>query len=83
MSRTVRDSPMSGQAVQDVGVDHKVDLDELARRLERVRPEWERTARVGPLTWRDERASWPQPIETDRSQVQVPGILGCAATARQ
>lgn len=57
-------------------MEHKVDLDELARRLERMRGEWERLAHVGPLTWRDAHATWPQPIVDDRSVVQVPESLG-------
>jgi hypothetical protein len=57
-------------------MDHVIDLDELARRLERVRPVWERSAKVGPFTWRDERASWPQPIVSDRASVRVPESLG-------
>lgn len=59
-------------------MEHKVDLDELAVRLERMRSEWERVANVGPLTWRDERSAWPQPIVSDRSVVQVPESLGVA-----
>ncbi len=31
---------------------------------------------MGPLTWRDEKASWPQPIVTDRTAVEVPESLG-------
>ena len=57
-------------------VDHKVDLDELATRLERTRADWERTAHVGPLTWRDAQAPWPQPIVSERSAVAVPQSVG-------
>ena len=57
-------------------MDHVIDLDELARRLTRLRPEWERNAQVGPFTWRDEQAPWPQPIMTDRAAVKVPESLG-------
>lgn len=39
-------------------------------------PEWRKRARVGPFTWRDEQASWPQPITPDRSAVEVPESLG-------
>ena len=62
--------------MHDGYVEHHVDLDELARRLEGVMPEWRKRARVGPLTWRDERASWPQPITPDRSAVEVPESFG-------
>ena len=62
-------------------MDHLVDLDELASRLEPVLAEWARTAQVGPLTWRDEQASWPQPITTDRASVAVPESLGVRVTS--
>ena len=65
----------------DGGMDHLVDLDELASRLEPVLAEWARTAQVGPLTWRDEQASWPQPITTDRSSVAIPESLGVRVTS--
>lgn len=55
---------------------HKVDLDELARRLESVVASWRTTVRVGPFTWRDENTSWPQPITSDRDSVEVPESLG-------
>ncbi len=58
------------------GMEHLVDLDELAARLAVVTEEWHRYARVGPFTWRDERASWPQPILTDRTAIEVPESLG-------
>lgn len=57
-------------------MEHVVDLDELARRLTRLRPEWERNAQVGPFTWRDEQVPWPQPIMADRAAVKVPESLG-------
>lgn len=57
-------------------MEHKVDLDELARRLESVVVGWRKRAQVGPFTWRDENATWPQPITTDRASVQVPESLG-------
>lgn len=57
-------------------MEHLVDLDELASRLEPVLADWSRTARVGQLTWRDEQAAWPQPITTDRASVHVPESLG-------
>lgn len=57
-------------------VEHLVDLDALASRLQPVMRDWERWASVGPLTWRDEAAAWPQPITSDRSSVRVPESLG-------
>lgn len=52
--------------------------DVLAGRLMPVVSEWRSRsgADVGPLTWRDELASWPQPILTDRSSIEVPESLG-------
>jgi hypothetical protein len=57
-------------------VEHLVDLDVLADRLRAVIEEWKVRARVEPLTWRDEQASWPQPIVSDRASVEVPESLG-------
>jgi hypothetical protein len=68
--------PAFGRLMDDVHVDHRIDLDELARRLEPLRADWERFAQVGPFTWRDEQAAWPQPIVTDRASVKVPESLG-------
>lgn len=57
-------------------MEHLVDLDELAARLGSTVEQWRKRATVGPLTWRDENASWPQPIVTDRTAVEVPESLG-------
>lgn len=57
-------------------MEHLVDLDELASRLGSAMEQWSKQATVGPLTWRDEKASWPQPIVTDRAAVEVPESLG-------
>jgi hypothetical protein len=62
--------------VEDGVVNAPIDLDELAHRLDRLRPEWQRSATGGPLTWRDEQASWPQLIVRDRISVRVPESLG-------
>ena len=61
---------------QDGGVEHLVDLDVLAHRLRSILDEWKRSASVGPLTWRDEMAPWPQPITSDRASIEVPESLG-------
>jgi hypothetical protein len=65
---------------QNGGVEHLVDLDALAERLTARIPEWERSATVGAMTWRDERAAWPQPIVIDRAVVEVPESLGVRLT---
>lgn len=57
-------------------MDHLVDLDAVAKRLDGIVGEWKRWASVEPFTWRDERASWPQPIMTDRGSVEIPESLG-------
>lgn len=57
-------------------MDHPVDLDALALLLRPHLHGWGRSATVGPLTWRDEDAAWPQPIERDRSRVSSPESLG-------
>ncbi|MFE6050265.1 hypothetical protein ACFQ6N_05900 [Kitasatospora sp. NPDC056446] len=58
-------------------MDHVIDLDEAAARLAALAPAW-RAARltVGPLTWRDGRARWSQPLETDRARVADPDSVG-------
>ena len=57
-------------------MEHLVDLDDLASKLAPHLSRWETVATVSGLTWRDEKASWPQPIVTDRAAVQVPESLG-------
>lgn len=64
-----------------VDMEHRVDLDVLAGRLEPMLAKWSKTARVGQLTWRDEQAEWPQPITSDRSCVAVPESLGLRITS--
>lgn len=58
-------------------MDRVVDLDEVAAAL----AEWTASRppadlEVGPLTWRDAEASWPQPLETDRARVRDPDSVG-------
>ncbi|MBN6035869.1 hypothetical protein [Amycolatopsis sp. 195334CR] len=57
-------------------MEHLIDLDELVDRLRTAADQWRAHAEVGPFTWRDERAEWPQPIVTDRASVAVPESLG-------
>jgi hypothetical protein len=59
-----------------------LDLDQVASTLASLRPG--RTGQgltAGPLTWRDARASWPQPLVTDRSLVAEPESVGLTLTA--
>lgn len=57
-------------------MEHLVDLDDLAAKLGSHISQWATIATVSALTWRDEKASWPQPIVTDRAAVEVPESLG-------
>ncbi|MFH8387303.1 hypothetical protein ACH4E7_41425 [Kitasatospora sp. NPDC018058] len=54
-----------------------VDLDEAAAEVAGRTPGWRTTGlTVGPVTWRDEAAPWPQRLETDRSLVNDPDSVG-------
>ncbi|MGR7002106.1 hypothetical protein ACU686_35605 [Yinghuangia aomiensis] len=54
-----------------------VDLDEAAVTLAGRTAGWRSSGLdVGPLTWRDFEASWPQPLETDRARVRDPDSVG-------
>jgi hypothetical protein len=63
------------------GMDHLVDLDVVGAQLEALRDLWaSEGVRVSEFTWRDEAASWPQPITPDRSSVVLPESLGMVFT---
>jgi hypothetical protein len=54
-----------------------VDLDRAADEVAERRPGWSsRGLVVGPVTWRDESAPWPQRLETERSRVGDPDSIG-------
>ncbi|WP_405912912.1 hypothetical protein OG760_18945 [Streptomyces sp. NBC_00963] len=54
-----------------------VDLDAVAGEIERRRGGWAAAGlQVGAITWRDEAAQWPQPLETDRCRVRDPDSVG-------
>src|SRR5260221_7407574 len=60
----------------------QLDLDQVARKLSRLRHGWsERGITAGQLTWRDARACWPKPIVTDRSTVTETESVGITLTA--
>jgi hypothetical protein len=60
----------------------RLDLDQVARELTRLRPGWaERGITAGQLTWRDAQAEWPKPIVTDRTTVAEPESVGMTLTA--
>ncbi|WP_033329693.1 hypothetical protein [Streptomyces yerevanensis] len=54
-----------------------IDLDEVAAAVAAHQPAWQAAGlTVGPVTWRDEAAPWPQRLETDRSKVSDPDSIG-------
>jgi hypothetical protein len=57
-------------------MEHLIDLDLLAARVRDQSAFWSARAEVGPLTWRDEIAEWPNPITQDRESVRIPESLG-------
>jgi hypothetical protein len=57
-------------------MDHIVDLDELAVRLQEGLHIWRAFGTVTEFTWRDERDSRRQRLSTDRVSVLVPESLG-------
>ena len=62
---------------QDQSMERVVDLDRAADEVAERRPGWSsRGLVVGPVTWRDESAPWPQRLETERSRVGDPDSIG-------
>ncbi|MEU3226691.1 hypothetical protein ABZ695_26520 [Streptomyces sp. NPDC006976] len=58
-----------------------IDLDRAAAKITERRHGWETVGlTVGSVTWRDETASWPQPLQTDRSLVIEPDSIGVRIT---
>ncbi|WP_246040807.1 hypothetical protein [Streptomyces cadmiisoli] len=58
-------------------MDRIVDLDEVAAVLAGQMVGWTSAGlEVGQVTWRDADASWPQPLETDRTRVHDPDSVG-------
>ncbi|MGW1118334.1 hypothetical protein ACWD5B_14675 [Streptomyces tanashiensis] len=54
-----------------------VDLDEVAVVLADRARDWTSAGLdVGRVTWRDARAPWPQPLETDRDVIRDPDSVG-------
>ncbi|MFF3323647.1 hypothetical protein [Streptomyces sp. NPDC002889] len=54
-----------------------IDLDEAAAAVADRQSAWQAAGLVAePVTWRDEAASWPQQLETDRSRVTDPDSIG-------
>ncbi|MFD3698847.1 hypothetical protein ACFWUZ_22325 [Streptomyces sp. NPDC058646] len=58
-------------------MDRVVDLDEVAVVLAERTLGWTSAGlEVGPATWRDAKASWPQQLETTRTRVHDPDSVG-------
>lgn len=58
-------------------MDRTIDLDQAAVEITRRRSGWESDGfAAGPLTWREEAASWPRKLETDRAKVIDPDSIG-------
>ncbi|MGE7386946.1 hypothetical protein ACQKM2_15840 [Streptomyces sp. NPDC004126] len=58
-------------------MDRIVDLDGAAAVLAQRSVGWTSVGlEVGRATWRDAEATWPQPLETDRTRVQDPDSVG-------
>ncbi len=61
----------------DPAVDRVIELDEAAAALLERAVRWGQAGLVvGELTWRDGKAGWPQPLETDRTRMDDPDALG-------
>ncbi|MFF2074165.1 hypothetical protein ACFVXG_05335 [Kitasatospora sp. NPDC058162] len=58
-------------------MEHVVDLDRAAARITARIPRWRDAGlMVAPLTWWDQLAPWSQPLETDRTRVEIPASVG-------
>lgn len=67
----------ASQVGDDPLVERVIDLDKAAAVIaERARRWIAAGLTVGQVTWRDEAARWPQPLETDRSLVRDPDSVG-------
>jgi hypothetical protein len=63
-------------------VNHLIDLDELARRVEELAADWRKVGTVSAFTWRDERGTWPKPIVSVRADVFARESLGFRVETR-
>jgi hypothetical protein len=58
-------------------MDRVIDLDQAAAAMAERAARWLAAGlTVGQVTWRDESAPWPQPLETDRTLVGDPDSVG-------
>lgn len=62
-------------------MEQRIDLDRAAAQISSRRQQWTAAGLiVGPLTWRDMAACWPQPLERNRSRVAEPDSVGVHVT---
>ncbi|WP_406164878.1 hypothetical protein [Streptomyces sp. NBC_00996] len=67
--------------IDDLSVHRVIDLDQAVVEIVDRRRDWESAGlAVGPVSWRDEAASWPQRLEADRSRVDDPDSIGVRIT---
>lgn len=67
--------------LDDHRVKRLIDLDQAAAQISARRQQWTAAGlMVGPLTWRDGEAAWPQRLETSRSEVRDPDSVGVHVT---
>lgn len=67
--------------LDDQLVEQGIDLDRAAAQINTRRQRWTAAGlTVGPLTWRDMAACWPQPLERNRSRVAEPDSVGVHLT---
>lgn len=67
--------------LDDQLVEQRIDLDRAAAQISTRRQRWTAVGLVvGPLTWRDMAARWPQPLEQNRSRVAEADSVGVHVT---
>lgn len=72
---------LSACVIDDRTVKRVIDLDQAVVEIAERRLRWESAGlAVDPISWRDEAASWPQQLATDRSRVEDPDSIGVRIT---
>ncbi|MBC2875855.1 MULTISPECIES: hypothetical protein [Streptomyces] len=62
-------------------MDRIIDLDQAAAAIAERLPHWHALGLAAqPLTWRDETASWPRPLLTERASAHDPDSVGLVLT---
>ncbi|MFE6237628.1 hypothetical protein [Cellulosimicrobium sp. NPDC057862] len=60
----------------------RVDLDDLARRLESAVADWSKVAEVGPFMWHDRTADDQRRVTLERASVAIPEALSFRSLTR-